>query len=523
VMPPHLVASLLALALAAPSAVAPPTDLASAVRALHDEDVAGAAPVIEAAAATRATDPVARLALGQLRFYQHRYQEAAELLESATPGADPSGLARLARSAAELARAQDELQGEHFVVAWSKGKDEILVPYLLQTLEAQRAALATDLGVAPPEKVRVEILGSVSDLARLSTLTEAEIRGSGTIALCKYGKLMLVSPKALFTGYDWLDTAAHEYVHYVVMRAAGPATPIWLHEGLARWLETRWRGEGGQDFSPHAAALVRRAAEKGTLVTFEQMHPSMAKLPTQEQAALAFAEVSLAVELMVKQGGTQALARTLRLLAGGATADAAVAEAVGTPWPTFMASWRRSLTSRPLPKGGAQAMQRLRFVDDPKLGGPWAEWAELEDPRAREYARLGELMRERGRPVAARLEYRKALERGGGRVAVLANQFAVVAIQTGRQAEAEQVLGEALGWNPDHPSLRVRLARLRLERKDWAGAREQLTLANRQDPFDPEIHAGLALAEEALGDAASASRERRFAEILRPQRGHATP
>jgi Tfp pilus assembly protein PilF len=132
-------------------------------------------------------------------------------------------------------------------------------------------------------------------------------------------------------------------------------------------------------------------------------------------------------------------------------------------------------------------------------------------------------MRERGRPVAARLEYRKALERGGGRVAVLANQFAVVAIQTGRQAEAEQVLGEALGWNPDHPSLRVRLARLRLERKDWAGAREQLTLANRQDPFDPEIHAGLALAEEALGDAASASRERRFAEILRPQRGHATP
>lgn len=512
-----MIAALLALALAAP-----PSDLASAVRRLHEEDVAGAAPVIEAAAATRAADPVAQLALGQLRFFQHRYDEAVRLLEAATPGADPTGLLRLARAASELMRGHAEVEGEHFVISYPKGKDEVLVPYLLETLEAERAALAGDLGVAPAEKVRVEILGAVSELARLSTLTDAEIRGSGTIALCKYGKLMLVSPKALFTGYDWLDTAAHEYVHYAVMRKAGPAAPIWLHEGLAKWLETRWRGEGGQDFSSFSAALVRRAAEKGTLVRFEQMHPSMAKLPTQEQSALAFAEVTLAVELLVKKGGTPALARTLELLAGGTPVETAVVAVMGMPWPEFLATWKRHLATRPLPRGGAQALQRLRFIDDPRQGGPWAEWAELDDPKAREFARLGELMRERGRPVAARLEYRKALDRGGGRVAVLANQFAVVAIQTGRQAEAEQVLGEAIGWNPDHPVLRVRLGRLLLARKDFAGARRQLSLANRQDPFDPEIHVGLALAFDALGDPASASRERRFAEILQ-ERGHVPP
>ena len=512
-----MIAALLALLLAAP-----PVDLGAAVRRLHDEDVAGAAPLIEAAAAARPGDPAAQLAQGQLRFFQHRYQEAVTLLEAGGRGGDPTGLLRLARSAVELMRGHAEAEGEHFVISYPKGKDEVLVPYLLETLEAQRAALAADLGVAPPEKVRVEILGAVSELARLSTLTDAEIRASGTIALCKYGKLMVVSPKALFTGYDWLDTAAHEYVHYAVMRAAGPATPIWLHEGLAKWLETRWRGAGGQDFTPFSAALVRRAAEKGTLVTFEQMHPSMAKLPSQEQSALAFAEVALAVELMVERGGTPALARTLQLLAGGTPVEAAVSAAVGTPWPDFMAAWRRHLLARPLPKGGAQALHRLKFIDDPKLGGPWAEWAELEDPRAREFARLGELMRERGRAVAARLEYRKALDRGGARVAVLANQFAVVAMQTGRPAEAERVLDEALGWNPDAPALRVRLGRLLLGRQEYARAREQFTLANRQDPFDPEIHAGLALALGALGDPGSASRERRFAEILQ-SRGHATP
>ena len=69
-------------------------------------------------------------------------------------------------------------------------------------------------------------------------------------------------------------------------------------------------------------------------------------------------------------------------------------------------------------------------------------------------------------------------------------------------------------WSPDYAALRAQLARLLVERKDHAGAKVHLTEANRQDPFDPEIHAGLALSAEALGETGLASRERRFAEIL---------
>ena len=60
----------------------------------------------------------------------------------------------------------------------------------------------------------------------------------------------------------------------------------------------------------------------------------------------------------------------------------------------------------------------------------------------------------------------------------------------------------------------MRLARLLLARNDFGGAREHLLVANRQDPFDPEIHAGLAKALEATGDPGGASREARFAQIL---------
>jgi tetratricopeptide (TPR) repeat protein len=439
---------------------------------------------------------------------------AAELL----PTADQAAL----QAAGELTRDYATAESEHFLVAMPKGKDEVLAPYLLETLELQRAALEQDLGAVSPGKVRVEIYANVGELARVSTLAEAEIRASGTIAICRYGKLMMVSPKALFTGYDWLDTAAHELTHQVVELKA-PRTPIWLHEGIAKWEETRWRGAGGQAFSPYSAALLRRAVESKSLITFEQMHPSMAKLPTQEQAALAFAEVVMAVELMVQRGGPQVLSKVLTLVAGGTAADTAVAVTLGMSWNDFLAAWKQHLATRPLPPGGAQALSQLRFKDDPKRGGAWAEWAELPDEQARRFARLGELMRERGRWVAARVEYQKAIDKAGGpKVAILAVQFAVAAVQSGQPAEAERVVREALRWNAGSPALHVQLARRLAERKEHAAVKEQLLLANRQDPFDPEIHAGLAVALEALGDAAGASRERRFAEILQP-RGHAPP
>jgi Tfp pilus assembly protein PilF len=447
------------------------------------------------------------------------------LLERARGGrADPGGFLRLARNGAALAARQASAESEHFTVAYPRGKDEVLVPDLLATLEAQRAALLGDLGaVPPPGRVRVEVLDGVADLSRLSTLTDSEIRGSGTIALCKYGKIMLVSPKALVTGYDWLDTAAHEFTHLVVTRKAGPRAPIWLHEGIAKWWESRWRGAGGLDFSPSSAALVRRAVESGSLISFERMHPSMAKLPTQEQAALAYAEVVLAVELLVQRGGPATVARVLDLIAGGASADAAVAGALRTSWPAFQAAWRQHLASRPLPRGGASALRVLRFRDDPRQAGPWAEWAELPDQQARNHARLGQLMRERGRWAAARLEYQKAIDRAGPKVAILANQFAVAAIRSGQKARAERVLVEAVGWNPDSAALRVQLARLMLERREFAAARVHLVEAGRRDPFDPEIHAGLAACAEAQGDPGGASRERRFAEILAGGRGEGQP
>jgi tetratricopeptide (TPR) repeat protein len=208
------------------------------------------------------------------------------------------------------------------------------------------------------------------------------------------------------------------------------------------------------------------------------------------------------------------LGRILDLLAEGRSTEAAVAEALGEPFPRFLADWKRHMASRPLPRGGEHALKKLRFKDDPKAAGPYAEWSEIPDEKARGFARLGEILRARGRWAAARIEYGKAVQRVGPRVAVLSNQYALAAMMSGASAEAERALGEAIEWNPDYAALHVRLARILLDRGEAAPARDHLLAANRQDPFDPEIHAGLAKALALLNDPGGSSRETRFAGIL---------
>ncbi len=487
------------------------------LRLLADEDVVAARAIAEPLLESHPADRNAMLAAGVLRIHEQRYGEAVALIEASDTG-DPAGYLTLARNAREVTKDHVRFEGERVVVSHPRGKDEVLVPYLVDTLERQRAALERALGSVPSGKLAVEIVNDVKELSKLTTLTEAEIRTSGTVAVCKFNKLILLSPKALLKGYDWQDTAAHEYTHLVLTARSRNQAPIWLQEGLAKWFEDDWRG-GGDPLSPVSAALVKDAVQKGTLVSFEEMHPSLAKLPSQERAALAYAEVVLAVEKMVQQAGPKVLATILDQTAEGKDAPDAVAAALGVPFDRFLETWRRHMVERPLPRGGEHELRRLRFRDDPKHGGTWSEWAEIQDEKARGFARLGDLMRARGRWAAARIELGKAYDRVGARVPILSDQYALAALQSGQDGLAEKVLGEAIGWSPDYAALHVHLARLLAKREDWKGVRDHLLVANRHDPFDPEIHAGLARALAALGDPGGASREERFGRILQPE-GH---
>jgi hypothetical protein len=85
---------------------------------------------------------------------------------------------------------------------------------------------------------------------------------------------MVTSPRALATGYPWLDTINHEFVHYAVSALTRDRAPVWLQEGLAKFLERRWREPAGGRIPPALETLLAKALRTGKLISFEAPSPT---------------------------------------------------------------------------------------------------------------------------------------------------------------------------------------------------------------------------------------------------------
>ena len=79
---------------------------------------------------------------------------------------------------------------------------------------------------------------------------------------------MVTSPKAVVRGYDWLDTLAHEYVHFVVGNASKNTVPIWMHEGLAKYLESRKVKQAALEKAQAELVALRKKLLPLTLLQF---------------------------------------------------------------------------------------------------------------------------------------------------------------------------------------------------------------------------------------------------------------
>ena len=445
---------------------------------------------------------------GRIAFEAGRYDEAVEQLLKAGLTDKPDSWVRLAKDTGAIINGHQTAESAHFIFRYPKGTDAVLVPWALEALEKQRAALEQDLGWAPPEKIRVEIVSSAGELAKVSTLSREAIRTTGTIAICKFDKLMVTSPKAVVQGYDWLDTVSHEFVHLVVSRKSRNTVPIWMHEGLAKYLETRWRGPAGQAMTPPTLALLGSRVKANTLVPFEKMHPSMALLPTAQDAATAFAEVFFAIKLIDTDGGPHAMQRLLEAMAGGVSDKAAVEGVMKKKWPEFEKSWMAYLRKQPYPKDliPPSSFEKKQLTDAPKDGKKpkreitFGDFAEVHETDARRDAHLGELMRERQHVKAAAEFYARAWKRVGDRYESVSNKYALTLLELKQYDEAVKVLQGSLTLHPGSAPSSVHLGRIYLRSKRYEEAKKAYLDALAVNPFDPEVHVALYAIAQALHD-----------------------
>ncbi len=448
------------------------------------------------------SDPhVSRLA-AQVLFEEGQLDEAVAALDALGAAVDDGDeAARLIRDTQAITRRYATIESAHFRLRFPPGKDALLAPYALETLESIRAALEADLGHAPPGKVIVEIYETAEALSKVSTLPLSAIRTTGTVAICKFNKLMITSPKALVQGYEWRDTLAHEYVHLVVSQMSRNRVPIWVHEGLAKFYETRWDGDAGRGLSPASAAFLFQEQKRGKLIPFEKMHPSLALLPSQDEAALAYAEAFSAIEFLHARGSNAMIARLIGAFGQGLNDRDAIRAATGTSFQSFLRDWKRYLARRPAPREALPlAAERKRFADEqqkPSDGGNAlpeekklrvGDFLDIDDEEARRRAHLGELLRARSRNKAAIEEFKKAHDLVGDRSPMLSLRFAQASRAVGDDKRAEALLKSSLKLFPGLPQSHLALGELCFEGGRMEEARAHFIAVIGVDPFDPKPH-----------------------------------
>ncbi len=441
---------------------------------------------------------------GYARFLAGDYPGALAKLKSAgrqVPGDREVGaLLILVEGADKATTGHNEARSAHFIMRYPP-EDAVLSEFALESLEAMLTALHEDLGFTPTRPIIVDIYRSPTDLAAVSTLSEAEVLRTGTIALCKWARLMATTPRALRFGYPWQDSLSHELVHYVVSSLSADHAPVWLQEGLAKFLERRWRQPPGGELPPSMQHLLARALATNKLISFEAMHPSMAKLPKAEDASLAFAEVATAMAALHAKGGVTALRTAVGYVRDGMDARQAVALSAAGTWSDFEKSWRVFMAAkkyriipgmdpvtRKFRKPGAISSKR----------GPSEDEEILESEPSQRFLRLGNMLLLRRRLKAATIEYEKGAKANGAGHWMFPVKLGRAYLALGEPDRALQAVSETLTLYPElpWPNLIAGQALLAKGQPDKAILALQASLAT--NPFDPAVHCAMADAYQKL-------------------------
>jgi hypothetical protein len=339
------------------------------------------------------SDPLVALERARLAVYDGDYDGATALLarpdlQRSDAGAELLAIATgCARATAGSITEVDVARG--VTIRMQDESDRALAPFLAEVAVAARESLARDLKVELPKPLRIELVRDLFTLSAMTGLPEANAQKTGTVAVAKWGRVTMLSPRAVPRGYPWADTLAHEMAHLAQTRASADRAPLWLQEGVAKREETRWRKERKLDDFPGMDVIAAIGIDRKLVPPIDKLGGSIALLPTAEQAMVAFAEVSSFIRFFVESTGNDALAEflvRLRSAEGADFVDEALKGVTGASLSDWNGRWVGHLATvkRELPPGTS-------------LGGAMPHEADIRRGLA-----LGELLRRRSHPGAVK-------------------------------------------------------------------------------------------------------------------------
>lgn len=381
-------------------------------------------------------------------------------------------------------------ESEHFIFKARK-EEFFLAEYALEALEIAYQEIGQILEVFPNEKISVEIYPNPETFSEGTTLPLNIIEKSGTVGVCKFGKLMLLSPEQLPYGYRWLDTLSHEYVHFLIELKSKGFCPLWLHEGIAKYLETRWRFKIPSYLTPGNRTELALALKEDRLIFFSKMEPSLVYLKDQSEIRLAFSQTSHAVYFM-EHLKRDAIPKILQELSKGIIKDDAFKIIFKLSLKEFEEAWKEFLKKEDL------ALSPGALPDQMNIKASGDEVEEMAGADTRGLIRLGDRMLLNKIEDAALIQYEKALKLEPSNPIAL-TRAAHLYLEQGKKNEGIAYLKTCIKENPNYCPAYLALAEEMIFAKNWQEALKLIKEANAINPFNPQIHQMFGLIYQELG------------------------
>ena len=490
--------------------------LADGRACLHRLDVPCAIEISAEIKAAESTDPKVLAFGADTAFHAGDFATAVELQSKANVAGYNDRWDNLGLFERTLAVTEEwkSISRDGFEVHYAPGVDAVLIEDSFDTLLRARDNLAPLLGGPVPGPTRLEIYPTGSNFTDASSLPPEAVARTGVVALSKWSRLLIMSPRVLSRGYGWRDTVAHEYIHLVVAYHSNDSAPVWLQEAIAKYLDNRW--EDGRDhfqLTVRQQGLLAEAIVADNLVTVEEIGNSFATMSSADRSSLAYAQSSSQMSYAFERGGEQILVSLLPKLASGTDPHVALAQAARhDSWGEFEAAWLTWVKKQDLvSKRIAQIPTVVGGSDDIEADPVLAQRADLA-----RFVRLGDLLREHERYEASLVEYNKALpEDGTPSSPLLSNRMAQTYLAMNDLPAAEALLSESLKTYPEFPLTWKTLGAIHAEQGRFNEAIEAYKKACDFNPFDTEVQNALASLARRAGQVPLAEKHDKAITILK--------
>jgi tetratricopeptide (TPR) repeat protein len=409
-----------------------------------------------------------------------------------------------------MAEYPDTVRGP-FLIKCSTEESATLSGYAADLLEEAHKKLAAKYRFTPRAPISVEVFPDHEDFA----VRSLGLPGLGALGICFGQVIAMDSPSARPPGeFNWGATLWHEYAHVVTLQITDHRIPRWFSEGLSVYEERRARAGWGDNWSIERL----KAIKEGRFVKIDDLDSAFIRPRSPDQVPLAYFQASLVCDFIEEKRGFDSILRMLALYKEGAKTAEVFKRGLAMTTADFdkaFAEWLQSKTQPMIEALGAA------------LAGPPAQPPSKEALQAivnsnpKDYfahLRLGAILKNEGNTDQAIIHLKRAAELFpyyGGEGNPYA-QLADIYESRNQKAEAAAALESLTRFNETNTEAFKRLARLRLDLGDKAGAIAALLTSFYIYPFEADLHKLAGDVYLELASAQEAVREFRINLALAP-------